>query len=230
MRPQGIDLDVVLDAEEVASLVADELVAAARAGESIVLTGGKSPARAYQLAAEREGDWRATSVWWGDERCVPADHQDSNFRLARENLLDRLEAAPHEVHRIRGELGGAAAADEYDELLRGVGLGVVLLGLGPDGHVASLYPNEPTLEERRRRAIRADPKLEPFVERITLTVPTLCSAPVVIFIVTGVEKADAVARAFAAPADRTTPASLVRSASGRTRLVVDAAAASKLAL
>ena len=228
MTVQGVQLDVLPGPEEVASAVADELVAAARAGQAIALTGGTSPARAYQLAAEREPDWSAASAWWGDERCVPPDHDDSNFRLARENLIDLLGAGPREVQRIRGELGAEAAAREYDSVLRGVRLDFFLLGVGPDGHVASLFPDQLTLAERDRRAIPAEARLEPFVDRVTLTLPVLCSAPAVVFIVTGDEKADAVERAFAREPGAHVPASLVRSSAGRTRVVADAAAASRL--
>jgi 6-phosphogluconolactonase len=224
----GVELVRVEDEEEVASFVADELVAAARAGAAIVLTGGDSPGRAYELAAQREPDWSAATLWWGDERCVPPDDERSNFRLARERLLDGLSAQPREVHRIRGELRAEPAADEYDGELQGARLDLVLLGLGPDGHAASLYPNQPTLGERSRRAIPAEAKLEPFVDRVTMTLPTLCSAPEVLFLVTGEAKADAVERAFGHPPGPETPASLVRSAHGRTRLVADAAATTRL--
>jgi 6-phosphogluconolactonase len=224
----GVELKVCGDAERVASAVADELVAAARSGAAIALTGGRSPGRAYELAAEREPDWSTASVLWGDERCVPPEDERSNYRLARETLLQRLEAIPREVQRINGELGAAEAAREYDELLRGVSLELVLLGIGPDGHTASLFPNQPTLGERERRAIPAEAKLEPFVERVTLTLPVFCAAPVVVFIVTGDEKAEAVERAFARPPDPSAPASLIRSATGRTTLVVDSAAAARL--
>jgi 6-phosphogluconolactonase len=224
----GVELTICDDDEEVASTVADELVAAARSPSMILLTGGRSPGRAYELAAEREPDWSAASVWWGDERCVPPDDERSNFRLARETLLDRLEARPREVQRIRGELGGEEAAREYDELLRDVSPDLVLLGIGADGHAASLFPDEPTLDERERRAIPAEAKLEPFVERVTLTVPVLSSAPNVVFIVTGEQKADAVERAFARPPDPSAPASMIRSAAGRTKVVADALAAARL--
>jgi 6-phosphogluconolactonase len=224
----GVELVRVGDEEEVASFVADELVATARGGAALVLTGGDSPGRAYELAAQREPDWSAASLWWGDERCVPPDDERSNFGLARGRLLEGLSAQPREVHRIRGELGAEAAADEYDAELRGAQLDLVLLGLGPDGHAASLYPNQPTLDERSRRAIPAEAKLGPFVDRVTMTLPALCSAPEVLFLVTGESKADAVERAFGQPPGRETPASLIRSAGGRTRLVADAAAAARL--
>jgi 6-phosphogluconolactonase len=224
----GVELIQLPDEEEVASFVADELVAAARARSAIVLTGGESPGRAYELAAEREPDWSSASVWWGDERCVPPDDDRSNFKLAREHLLDRLSTQPRDVRRIRGELGAEPAAEEYDTVLHDVRLDLVLLGLGPDGHAASLYPNQPTLDEHTRRAIPAEAKLEPFVDRVTMTLPVLCSAPEVVFLVTGGSKADAVERAFARPPGPEIPASLIRSASGRTRVIADAAAASRL--
>ncbi|HXZ57191.1 MAG TPA: 6-phosphogluconolactonase [Gaiellaceae bacterium] len=228
MTLYGVELVRVADAEEAARVIADELVAAARAGQSIVLTGGTTPGHAYKLAAEAEPDWSGAALWWGDERSVPSEDERSNFRLARESLLAGLSAQPREVHRIRGELGAEAAAAEYDAELDGARLDLVLLGVGTDGHTASLFPGQPTLDERSRRAIRAEAKLDPFVERVTLTVPVLCSAPEVLFLVTGEPKAEAVERAFGRPPDRGTPASMVRSAGGRTRLVADAAAASHL--
>lgn len=224
-----VELTVCPDAEEAASVVADELVAAARDGQTMALTGGTSPGRAYELAAQREPDWSPASLWWGDERCVPPEDERSNFRLARETLLDGLEAPPREVQRIRGELGAEEAAQEYDLLLNGVQLDFVLLGLGPDGHVASLFPGEPTLDERERRAIPAEARLEPLVDRVTMTVPTLSSAPAVVFIVTGEKKAEALEHAFAHPPSPATPASLIRSTAGRTSLIADAAAAAALA-
>jgi 6-phosphogluconolactonase len=223
----GIELISRADKEEVASFVADELVGAARAGSAIVLTGGTSPGRAYELAAEREPDWSGATLWWGDERAVPPDDERSNYRLAYERLIRSLAAQP-EPNRIEGELGAQAAADDYDSLLEGVQLDFVLLGIGPDGHAASLFPNQPTLEERSRRAIPAEAKLEPLVDRVTMTLPVLCSAPEVLFIVTGESKAEAVERAFAQPPGPATPASLIRSAEGRTRLVADPAATSRL--
>jgi len=228
MTLYGVELSLCSDAEEVASVIANELVEAARSGQSLVLTGGHTPRRAYELAAEREPDWSAASLWWGDERCVPPEDERSNFRLARESLLDRIEAPPREVQRIRGELGAREAAQEYDELVRGVRFDYILIGIGPDGHAASLFPNQPTLEERERRAVPAEAKLEPFVERVTLTVPVLSAAPEVVFIVSGEAKAEAVERAFGRPPGPETPASLIRSTEGRTRVVADAAAASRL--
>lgn len=228
MTIYGVELLVADDPRQAASILADTLVEAARAGHAIALTGGHSPGHAYQLAAEREPDWSKASLWWGDDRCVPPDDERSNYRLARANLLDRLEAQPAETHRIRGELGAEAAADEYDALLQDVRLDLVLLGLGADGHTASLFPNTSALEERERRAVPTEAKLEPFVDRVTMTIPVLASAPEVVFIVTGADKADAAERAFGRPSDPGIPASLVRSKAGTTRVVADRAAAAKL--
>jgi 6-phosphogluconolactonase len=225
----GVELTVCADPEEVASVVADQLVASARDGAAIVLTGGTSVGRAYELAADREPDWSAASLWWGDERCVPPEDERSNFKLARETLLDRIEAGPREVQRIRGELGPEQAAREYDDLLRSVSrLDLILLGIGADGHTASLFPDQPALEERQRRAIPNEAKLEPFVDRVTMTVPVLASAPLVVFVVSGGSKADAVGRAFGEPPGPETPSSLIRSADGRTVVVADEAAAARL--
>jgi 6-phosphogluconolactonase len=224
----SVRLEVVADGEAAARFVAERLAEAARAGGHVVLTGGETPRRAYEIAAELQPDWSKTEIWWGDERCVPPDDERSNFGLARKTLLDRLAAQPREVRRIRGEAGAETAAAEYDRELEGASLDLVLLGIGPDGHTASLFPDQFPLEERERRAIPAEAKLEPFVERVTLTIPVLSSAPDVIFLVTGEGKADAVEQAFGRPPGLATPASLIRSATGRTRVIADAAAASGL--
>jgi 6-phosphogluconolactonase len=222
-----VDLVVLDDAEAAAARVADLLAEAADRGDDIVLTGGSTPGRAYELAAERQPNWHSAGVWWGDERCVPPHDERSNFGLARDTLLERVEVRPRAIHRIRGELEPEAAAEEYERELEGVTLDLLLLGIGPDGHVASLFPNEPTLEEQRRLVIAAHPKLEPFVERVTLTLPALNAARRVVFLVSGEEKADAVARAFAASPSPATPSSLVRGVEGTTA-VLDRAAAARL--
>ena len=203
-----------------------ELLAAATG--HVVLTGGTTPERAYELAAELRPDWSDAELWWGDERCVPADDERSNYGLAKRALLDRLERAPRAVHRVRGEDGAERAAAAYDAELRDVALDLVLLGIGPDGHTASLYPHAPTLSERERRAVPAEAKLEPFVDRVTMTIPELASAPLVVYLAAGEEKAEAVRRAFGGPPDEGTPASLVRSRNGRTVVILDREAAQEL--
>jgi 6-phosphogluconolactonase len=222
------ELQVVESEAEAARVVAELLAGAARAGSEIALTGGATPRRAYELTVGVEPDWSRAGVWWGDERCVPPDDERSNFRLARESLLDRLEREPRAVHRIQGELEPDRAAAAYEQELQGIRLDLILLGIGPDGHVASLFPNAPSLEVRERPVVSAPAQLEPFIDRVTLTLPALCAGREVVFLVTGEEKAEAVERAFAAPASPETPASLVRSAEGRTLVVLDSAAASRL--
>jgi 6-phosphogluconolactonase len=201
------------------------LVAAARRGDDIALSGGSTPGPAYELAAQREPDWSGVTLWWGDERCVPPEDERSNYRLVRETLLERLERPPHAVHRIRGELSPQQAAEEYDRLLDGVRLGLAFQGMGPDGHTASLFPGSPALEERERRAVAA-PHAD--IERVTLTLPVLTGARQVVYLVLGAEKADAVARAFGTEPDPALPAARLRSRDGETIVLLDRAAAAKL--
>jgi 6-phosphogluconolactonase len=219
----------IVVADDPAATVADLLAAAAREGGHVVLTGGSTPADAYELAAERQPDWSRTELWWGDERCVPPDDERSNYGMAKRTLLDGLEVQPAAVHRMRGELGRDAGAEEYDRALGELArFDFLLLGLGPDGHVASLYPDQPTLDENERRVLGAEAKLEPYVDRITLTLPMLRAAHAIVFLVAGEDKAEAAARAFAGEPSRSTPGSLVRAVSGTTTAVLDPAAAAKL--
>jgi len=214
--------------DDPAATVGELLAAQAKVGGSIVLTGGSGPGPAYQLAAERTPDWSRATIWWGDERCVPPDDERSNYLLAKKTLLDRLEAPPRAVHRIRGELQPREAADELDGQLVGVELDLLLLGLGSDGHVASLFAGSPQLDVEDRRATSGPARLEPFVDRVTMTMPTLRSALRIVFLVTGEDKADAVARAFAGDVSRDVPASLVRLAPVPVEVFLDQAAASGL--
>lgn len=211
--------------DDPAGAVGELLAAAARRGGSIVLTGGSTPGQAYRRAAELEPDWGAVTLWWGDERCVPPDDERSNFRLARETLLDHLEAQPRAVHRIRGELPPAEAAAELDAALDGVDLDLLLLGLGPDGHMASLFPGSPQLGVADRRATDGPPGLEPYVHRVTLTVPVIQSARRIVFLVSGASKAQAVDRAFRGEITPDVPASLARRAPIPVEVFLDAAAA-----
>jgi 6-phosphogluconolactonase len=224
-----VDITVVADAEEAARLVAERLAEQARAGGSIVLTGGTTPCQAYERAAELEPDWSRVELWWGDDRCVPAEDERSNYRMAKEALLDRLERPAAAVHRIRGELGPDEGAEDYAREITGVGtFDLLLLGLGPDGHVASLFPNFPALDVNDRDVIGTEAGLQPFIDRITLTLPRLSDTRELLFLVTGEDKADAVARAFSGTSSPETPGSLARSAEGATAAFLDRAAAAKL--
>jgi 6-phosphogluconolactonase len=220
-----VEIRVSASAELAVREAAELLAAVALRGGHIAVSGGSTPRPAYEAAARLQPDWSRAEIWWADERCVPPDDERSNYRLVRESLLDRLDRGAAIEHRVRGELSRAAAADAYENELRGVVFDLVLLGIGPDGHTASLFPNDPALDELRRRAL-AVPR--PDVDRVTLTIPPLTAAETVLFLVVGEEKAPAVARAFADDPDPATPASLVRSASGTTLVLLDRAAGSHL--
>jgi 6-phosphogluconolactonase len=225
-----IDLRVL---EDPADELADMLAEAARAGQQIVLTGGSTPRRAYGMAAERAADWTSATVWFGDERCVPPDHPDSNYGMAQAALLSRLTGAP-EVLRMEGELGPDAGAGAYEAAIR-ERLGseprwdLLLLGLGADAHTASLFPGKPEVHERSRLVVGVPVAgLPPQVPRITMTVPCLNAARHVVFIVTGAEKAGAVARAFGPEPDPEAPASRVRPTAGTLTVLLDEPAARRL--
>jgi 6-phosphogluconolactonase len=223
-----VELIVVEDADAVAEAVAQRLAQAAGGGGSIVLTGGKTPEKAYERAAALAADWSRVELWWGDERCVPPDDENSNFGMAKRALLDRLERPPAVVHRIPGEAGKDVAAAEYEDELGDTELDLVLLGIGPDGHVASLFPGKPSLDVTDRRVVGSDAGLEPWVDRVTLTLPALRAAKAILFVVSGEAKADAVRRGFAEQPSRETPASLVRAESGHTAVILDRAAAAAI--
>jgi 6-phosphogluconolactonase len=224
----NVELIVLPDADAASRRAGELLADAATAGGHVALSGGKNVELAHRTAAELQPNWQLVEVWWGDERCVPPDDENSNFALAQRTLLDNLEVPPAAVHRIRGEADPEEAAREYDEALRGVRLRLNLLGIGPDGHTASLFPHAPGLHETDRLAIAAEPKLDPYVTRVTMTPPMLENADVVLFIVTGEAKAEAAARAFAGAESVATPASMIRSQGGRTIAVLDEAAAALL--
>ena len=227
--PADVEITVVADADEAAVLLAERLAEQARSGGSVVLTGGSTPRIAYEKATGLESDWSRVELWWGDERCVPPDDERSNFRMAKKALLDRLGQQPAAVHRMQGELGRDAGTKEYAlELAEVDTFDLVLLGLGPDGHVASLFPSFPTLDVTTRDVVGSEAGLEPFVDRITMTLPRLCATRDLLFLVTGADKADAVARTFAGDPSHATPGSLARAVDGTTHAFLDRAAAAKL--
>jgi 6-phosphogluconolactonase len=207
-------------AAAVGELLADQVLR----GGSIVLTGGTSIGAAYEHAAAAQADWHSVSLWWGDERGVPPDDPRSNYGLARRTLLDRLERLP-EVHRIRGELDPSQAARRYDDELDGVGLDLLLLSLGPDGHVASLFPSSPQLLERGVRVTSGPGLRDPFVERITLTLPAILSAARIVLLAAGAAKAPALDRAVRGAVDPSSPASLLREGATPVEVYCDRAAA-----
>ena len=218
-----------------AAVCAELLLAAASAGGQLVLAGGATPRPAYERAAADPVKWRTATVWFSDERCVSPKDARSNYRMVRTALLSRLHGGDcPEVHRIQGELGPREAADEYERRLRGAGpprFDLVLLGLGADGHTASLFPGQESLHERERLAVGIERSGQPpFVPRVSLTLPALSLSRRVIFLVTGAEKAGAVAAAFGANAqpDPRVPASMLAPRVGEVLVLLDAAAAARL--
>jgi 6-phosphogluconolactonase len=216
--------------DDPAEAVADLLVQAAARGGQIVLTGGSSPKRAYEIAAARDADWSGATVWFSDERCVPPDDERSNFSMANSALLSRLTSPPH-VERMLGELGPEAGAGAYEAVIR-ERLGneprwdLELLGLGPDAHVASLFPSKPEKDVTDRFVVGVpEAGMDPQVPRISLTLPALNAARHALFLVTGAEKAEAVRRAFGDPPDPTSPAAHVRPAAGELTVFLDPSAA-----
>jgi 6-phosphogluconolactonase len=221
-----VELVITDDAEGAALEAARLLADVATRGGAVALAGGSTPRRAYELAAGLTHDWHNVDVWLGDERCVPPDDERSNLRLVREALVAHLERAPS-LHPVPTQLAPADAAAAYAASLRGTTLDLALLGIGPDGHTASLFPNAPSLDAEEL-VVATEAGLEPFVDRVTLTIPTLAAAHTVAFLVSGAEKADAARRAFGDAPSPATPASLVRSAEGRTVAILDRAAAAEL--
>ena len=219
--------------DDPAGEVAQRLSEAAVAGGHIVLTGGSTPKTAYQLAAERDADWSAATVWFTDERCVAPAHPDSNFGIADRALLSQLSAAPSVV-RMEGELGPDAGAGNYEAAVR-ERMGsdprwdLLLLGMGPDGHIASLFPGKPELEERSRMAVGVPlAGMEPQVPRITLSMSALEAAREAILLVTGEGKASMAARVFGPSPERSLPAGAIDLRYGSLTVLLDEAAASKL--
>jgi 6-phosphogluconolactonase len=185
----------VLDSpEDVAAAAAADIAEALRDGaRSLVLAGGTTPQRCYELLSHMDVEWGRVTILFGDERCVRPDHPDSNYRMARETLLDRV--SPATVHRMPAELGPDEGAALYAHIVASVApLDVVTLGVGEDGHTASLFPGHPALKASALVVgIRDSPKPPP--QRVTLTLPALQRARRVIILATGAGKADAVAKA-----------------------------------
>lgn len=231
-----VQIEVV---EDPARACATLLLGAASGGGQIVLAGGSTPRAAYsefvQAVRAVELDLSRTTVWFGDERCVAPEDERSNYRMVKESLLDPLgDAAPADVRRIKGELGAGEAADEYERALRDAGppeFELVLLGIGPDGHTASLFPDQPSLSERSRLAVGVpEAGLEPFVPRVTLTWPALASARQIAFLASGASKAKAVAAAFGPDAkpDPHIPSSMLAPIAKEITVLLDPAAAELL--
>ena len=248
MAPPVADVVVVATAAALAEQAANRFVEAATKALAdlgtlrVALSGAKTPEGLYaRLASEpfqSRVDWARVQVFWGDERCVPPDHADSNYRLAHELLLSKVPVRPENVYRMRGEAidPDLAAAEYAGELQTAFGLkrgerprfDLILLGMGADGHTASLFPHSPALREVTRLAVAV------YVEalksyRITLTLPVLNNATMVLFLVSGGDKAERLRAVLGGKPSHAAPASLVRPERDTLHWIVDRAAATGLA-
>jgi 6-phosphogluconolactonase len=232
-------------AERIASLV--ETAVAGRGVAALSLTGGATPDLLYQFLADQNRPWRNRIDWgrvhlfWGDEREVPPDHADSNFGLANRFLIQHVPVPPTQIHRMRGELPASDAGRLYDALLRarrdqtaGPLFDVMLLGIGANAHIASIFPNSPVLErpersERPERLATGVHVTEISQWRITMTPPALLDSAAILMIADAASKADAIAAAVEGPLDIARyPAQLLRAAGDRVEWIIDSAASARL--
>jgi len=237
---------VVDDAQALAVRAAEEIThfageAVCTHGEfTLCLTGGETPAPTYELLATRfhlSVDWKEVQFFWGDERCVPPDDQASNYGMANRAMLSKLSLRPEQVHRMRGELEPDRAALEYENELRGTfhlapgqlpAFNLILLGLGDNAHIASLFPHNAALHERGRMAIAVEVDA-PQRNRISLTAPVLNNANRIMFLVSGERKAQAVKNVLEGPPDPDRyPARIIQPEHGEVVWMLDKAAASLL--
>jgi 6-phosphogluconolactonase len=209
------------DVESLGEAAAHEFVRCAREAIAdrgrftVTLSGGSTPRRSYQLLAAEplraQVDWEHVEFFWGDERCVPPDHADSNYRMAREAMLGHLPIPAEHVHRLEAERADRdAAARDYEATLARVfgatpggeppSFDLIMLGMGPDGHTASLFPHTKALDETARWVVaNFVPKFN--TDRLTLTRPILNRAREVLFLVAGADKAERLVEVLTGPAD-----------------------------
>lgn len=209
----------------------------------IAISGGSTPKAAFELLADPRQPWRSRMPWqeldlyWVDERCVPPGDAASNYRMTREALLDHVPLKSDQIHRIEGELDPVAAAARYESELRSSfsldgalcpRFDLVALGMGPDGHTASLFPHTEAIHERSRLvAANRVPQLDTW--RVTLTWPVINHARSVFFLVAGQEKAAVLSEVLTGPPDpERLPSQLIWPSSGILTLILDKAAASLL--
>ncbi|MBK6517049.1 MAG: 6-phosphogluconolactonase [Polyangiaceae bacterium] len=225
--PPPAYLEVLADAasvaERAARMVAAEVESARAAGRrlSIMLAGGTTPRAAYERLARSGVDLSIADFYFGDERAVPADHAESNYRMAKEALFEPARVAPERVHRMPADAPDLELAARAYEAELPASLDVLLLGVGADAHTASLFPGSPAVLERGRRVVPVvGPKPPP--RRLTVTGPVLESAKVTLVLATGAGKADAISRALEGPLEPST-APIQLALGGRFLLDLDAA-------
>jgi 6-phosphogluconolactonase len=225
------------EAERIVTLAGEAMRARGRC--LIALSGGSTPRPLYELLATAPYadriDWARVHLFWGDERCVPPDHPDSNYRMTRQALLDRVAIPAENVHRIRGEDEPHQAAEAYERVLRDFfgsedrparSFDLVLLGMGPDGHTASLFPGTAAEAESQRWAMAVHVERPREMWRVTLTTIVLNAAADVTFLVAGNDKATRLREVLQEGAQL--PAQRIKPTSGALHWMVDAAAGSSL--
>ncbi|HEX4794357.1 MAG TPA: 6-phosphogluconolactonase [Humisphaera sp.] len=227
--------DVAAIAHEAAEVIVESAAqAVAREGRfSIALSGGHTPETLFALLADEpyrsKIDWSKVEIFFGDERCVPPDSPQSNYGMAKRTMLDRLPIPPDQIHRMRGEIDPQEAAKEYGQMLKEKfgdgGLDLVLLGMGDDGHTASLFPGTDALHERQHRCVANHvPKLNTW--RITLSAPFINRARCVVILVAGADKSDRLTQVLEGPRDPDNlPIQLIQPENGHLLWLIDAAAA-----
>jgi 6-phosphogluconolactonase len=235
----GPQIKVLPDPNAIAHEAAERIVALAQAsirlrdGFAISLSGGSTPKALYELLATAvfrdRIDWTKVEVFFGDERCVPPDHHDSNYRMAREAMLSKVPIPGDNIYRIRGEIEPEKAAIEYGQMLKEKfadgGPDLVLLGMGDDGHTASLFPGTEALKETKHRCVSVYVKKFD-AWRVTMTAPFINRADNVIVLVAGVSKAPVAQQVLEGPPDpQRLPIQLIQPASGKVTWLMDVAAA-----
>ncbi len=245
------EIKIYSNADELARAAAEWFVAlateaiAARGRFTVALSGGSTP-RAMHLGLSSEAlkaqvDWRRVHIFWGDERCVPPDHEHSNYRMAKETLLERAPIPAGNIHRIRGEADPEQAASEYEQDLRVAYFGnashvpprfdLIYLGMGDDGHTASIFPGTSAVREPTRWAVAQahDFPPPPLVARIRLTPPVINAAAHVAFLVAGAGKAERLQQVLKGPhqPDKL-PAQIIQPTSGKLVWMVEEAAAKNI--
>ena len=250
-HPTSPIVQVLLDPESLALTAAEFIVQAAQSAIhdqgrfSLALAGGNTPRLAYRRLASPDFagrlDWKNIHIFWGDERCVAMDSPDSNFRMAKEALLDRVPIPAENIHAAHADLEPDSAARQYEMELRAffgsfgaqddrlTTFDLILLGLGDDGHTASLFPGSPALSETGRRVMHVEHSQPPppLVPRLTLTLPAINAAERAAFLVSGGSKAKILANVFSHP-DKRLPAQLIRLDHGQIFWLVDQDAAASL--
>lgn len=216
----------------------------ARGRARIAISGGSTPKATFALLADPNQPWRAHMPWenidlyWVDERCVPPDNADSNYRMTREALLDEVPLRADQIHRIEGELDPEVAASRYESELRNSfrlegaespRFDLIALGMGPDGHTASLFPHTEAINEMGRLAVANHVPQQKQSWRITLTWPVINHASSVFFLIAGADKAAVLNEVLTGPREpERLPSQLIWPASGILTLILDQAAAALL--